>query len=333
MYYFLLIILVVIAAALTYLGMLEGAYEVRRSKRVNADRQTVYDKLRDFKSWADWSPWLIHEPETELVFSDNYTEIGGSYAWNGIHVGAGKLTHIKFDAPSRIEQRLEFTRPFKSICDVSFELADIDGQTELSWIMRGKMPFLFRFMTKKTTEMIGYDYDLGLAMLAGQIDSHSEHPVLSFDGVQARPERSVLCKSFSGGVEAMQATMRVELPALLAYIEKNNGTIADAPLTVYNKVDLRTMHFDCDIAIPVEDCIESGDYQLKKLPHGQFYKVTLNGSYDFLEIAWNAAHAHIRMHKLKYAKRRPSLEVYTTDPASVDSTNQLRTELYIPLST
>lgn len=163
----LIILAVVIIGALVYLASLDGNYTVKRSKLINADIQRVFNKLRDFKTWSDWSPWLMHEPDTKLEFSDNPSEVGGFYTWDGQRVGAGKLTHVAFDAPKKIEERIEFTRPFKSVCQVSFELAEKEGQTEVNWIMQGKMPFLFRFMTQKTAGMIAKDYDLGLAMLAG----------------------------------------------------------------------------------------------------------------------------------------------------------------------
>ncbi len=331
MTYLIIGILVLIAVALIYLATIDGSYEVKRSKRVNADKQTVYDKLRDFKSWPDWSPWLMHEPEAKLVFSDHFSDVGGFYTWDGQHVGAGKLSHIQLDQPSRIQQRLEFTRPFKSVCDVDFEIIEVNNQAEITWTMRGRMPFLFRFMAKKTAEMIGKDYELGLAMLAGKLDSEAEFPGLSFDGEQTRQSQTALCQSFSGEVSEMETAMRAGYPALVEYIKTNNGVITDAPLAVYHKVDLKTMYFDCDFAVPVKEGLDPGNYQIKQLPVGRFFKITLHGSYEFLELAWYSAYCHLRMHKIKHAKNRPSMEVYITDPETVNSTNQLVTELYIPL--
>lgn len=316
---------------LIYLATLDGNYQIRRTQKIDANINLVYDKIRDFKSWPDWSPWLIHEQETKLEYSENCNDEGGFYSWNGQRVGAGKLTHVKFEQPLHIEQKLEFTKPFKAVCEVGFEFTEKDGQTEINWYMRGKMPFLFRFMTEKTKQMISKDYDLGLAMLKGQLVPSSEHPTLQFEGETTKQAVTVLCKGFSGGLQIMEKVMQQEFPKLLEYAEQQQGEITGAPFTAYHKTNIRTMEFVCDMAIPVSETIEAGDYQVKTLGGGRFYKVSVGGDYKFLELAWYAAIAHIKMYKLKYDKSRASLEVYENDPEQVDSTNEILTTLYIAI--
>ena len=91
------------------------------------------------------------------------------------------------------------------------------------------------------------------------------------------------------------------------------------------------MHFVCDMAIPVDDSIDVGDYELKQVGGGRYFKVTLKGAYQFLELAWYSAHAHLYMKKIKFAKNRPSLEIYENDSAEIENTNDLITSIHIPL--
>ena len=91
------ILIGLIVWGLIYLTTLDGSYAVRRTKLINTDIGTAFDKIRDFETWADWSPWIMHEPHTKLVFSDNCSEEGGYYTWDGKLVGAGKLIHVKFE--------------------------------------------------------------------------------------------------------------------------------------------------------------------------------------------------------------------------------------------
>lgn len=331
LYTILIFLLLALAGMVIYLFFQESTYTVRRTQLVNAGIDTVFDKIRDFKSWAEWSPWLIHEPETKLEFSGNCSEEGGFYTWDGQRVGAGKLTHVKFERPRRIVQKIEFFRPFKSKCDVSFEFTEENGQTRIAWLMKGKMPFLLRFMTEKTKDMISNDYDLGLAMLNGRLDPAAEYPVLQFEGETTIAPVHSLCKGFSGGLQAMEEAMKQGFPKLMKWIEQQNGIVNGAPFAAYHKVNVKTMQFVCDMAIPVEEGIVAGEYQLKTLGGGRFFKVVLKGSYQFLELAWYSAMAHIQMHKLKYDKSRASLEVYENDPEKVDSTNEIITILYIPI--
>ena len=202
--YILVALAILILAGLIYLFSIGGEYEVKRSYRINATPEVIFDKLCDFKTWSDWSPWLIHEPETRLDFSDNCNEEGGAYSWDGKYIGAGTMTHVTQQRPHLLQEKLEFRRPFKSVCDVYFELnekAEQHGEkwiekTEVSWIMHGKMPFLFRFMTPRTKNLISKDFDLGLSMLAGAINSNAPHPRLRFDGKISFEPKLYICKSF-----------------------------------------------------------------------------------------------------------------------------------------
>ncbi len=195
-----LVILAVIAAVLIWLSMLDGSYSVTQSRRINTDINTAFDKLRDFKSWSDWSPWLLHEPGTLLNYSDNCDEEGGHYSWDGNYLGAGRISHVRLERPHRIQQRIEFMRPFRLAGDVVFAIEAQDGQTRISWSISGKMPFFLRFMTRRVIAMISKDYAFGLARLGGVIDPTAEHPQITFGGETRLAAQRCLCQEFVGSM-------------------------------------------------------------------------------------------------------------------------------------
>lgn len=331
MIYVLVLLILALIGIIGYLATLPGEYLVRRSILMDVDRQTVFDKVRDFRSWKEWSPWLLHEPDTVLKFSDRASREGGSYSWNGKHVGAGKLTHMRFDGLNKIEQRIEFTRPFKSVCDVWWEFADVNNQTEVTWCMRGKMPFPFRFMTNMTRQMIEKDYDLGLAMLRGRLDPNAERPVISFDGEVELAPQLVLTIPFKGGISSMVKAMETGFPKLNAFLSQQGRKPVGAPIAAFYKVDFKKMYFECDIALPVPIAMPPGEFQRKNLGGGRYFKMTVQGSYDFLESAWYSAMSHLRMYKIKQDSSRPTLEVYQNDPREAQHSNEVLTTLYFPL--
>ena len=324
------IVVIVVGMALVYLASLQGQYEVRRSLRMQVGRQMVYDKLRDFRTWQEWSPWLMHEPDTRLAFSDHPDQEGGWYTWDGKRVGAGKLTHVKLTQPGRIDQKIEFTRPFKSVSTVWWELEETEGETEVTWSMRGRMPFLFRFMTAGMVQMIAKDYDLGLAMLRGRLDPQAERPQIEFAGETELEAMAALTIAFKGGVAEMVEAMQAGFPRLAEHAMAHGGTLGP-PFTAYHKADPKKMYFECDMAVPVSDQVPDGAFVRKTLGGGKYFKISLQGSYDFLEVTWYSAMAHMRMHKLKMDTSRPSFEVYQNDPATVAHTNEIQTSLYIPI--
>lgn len=331
MIYVLLFSLLVIGSLLIFLANLNGKVEVHVSQTYDADIETIFNKLKDFKTWKEWSPWLIHQPECKLEYSNDPTEQDGYYTWEGNIVGSGKLTHTGFDVPNLIKQKLDIFKPFKSSGDIRFELTKYDDKTQVSWIMQSQMPFLFRFMAPKIQQMISQDYKLGLAMLAGALDKTAEHPKIQFIGKVEKNEETFLCKGFEGGIEAMTVAMEQGFPELISYVQEKNVAITAEPRAFYHKADIKKMYFVCDMAIPVNDDLDSEAYEIKKMGAGNYYQIDVMGSYQFLESAWYAAMAHIYMMKLNVDGSRPSVEVYMNDPNEVTHSNQIKTSLLVPI--
>lgn len=327
---FLVILAVVIIALLLYLASLDGNYHVDRSLVINAPVGDVYNTVVDFKTWPSWSPWLLHEPQTEIVYSDNYQQPGGYYTWDGKLVGSGKLIHEQLNTNKSIQQRIEFIRPFKSINQVSWTFREIDNNTEVHWIMQGKMPFLFRFMTKMTVSMIGRDYDLGLHLLNGFMDKNNSHPRIKFYGKESLQPFSYVYKPFKGHLNEMVTFMQASFPDLVESVDKL-GITQGKPVTIYHKMDGTKLYFECEVAVPVNNQAPVQDLSIKSFHGGTYYKIECLGDYQFLELAWYKAISHIKMLKLKIDKSRPYLDVYENNPDEVSHKNEIRTSLYVPI--
>ncbi|MCG8489868.1 MAG: GyrI-like domain-containing protein [Chromatiales bacterium] len=326
------LLVVILAVPLIYLSTLKGEFEVSRSLAIGVDRQRVFEKIKDFKSWPEWSPWLMHEPETRLEYSASPDQQDGWYSWDGETVGAGRLTHLKFSDSSKIEQKIEFLRPFKSVSKVWWELEQLDEHNTLvRWNMSGSMPFLFRFMTKKITEYVGKDYATGLAMLRGVLEPGAEYPSFSFDGIVEKPAQNALTIPFEGDLETMKTAMAEGFPKLGEFAAGNQDLTSGPPFTCYHEVDLEVMKFKCDMALPVNREVAETGFELKHFPAGRFYKMTMKGSYEFLELAWYQVYSHLQMQKIKPQKKAACFEVYENDPNEVSHTNEITTSIYVPV--
>jgi len=325
MFYLLVSVAVIAGGGLIYLAALPGRYQVRRSLSMKVDRQQVFDKLRDLRGWGEWSPWLMHERDARLAFSEGTGE-GDWYSWDGQRVGAGTLTHVEFNEPSRIDQRIEFVRPFRSQASVVWELSGKDGETEVTWGMEGSLPLYLRPLRATMTQMIAKDYDLGLLLLRGTLDPQAERPRIEFVGTTEVAPRTALTIPFKGGKDAMIKAMEDGFERLVATAGRG---ITGQPFAAYHKVDPKAMYFECDMAVPVSEETQAGDLVRKSLGGGKYFEVELTGSYDFLDLAWHSAIAHIRMRKLAMDRSRPCLEVYENDPGTLQDTNEIRTRLYV----
>jgi Polyketide cyclase / dehydrase and lipid transport/GyrI-like small molecule binding domain len=323
------LLIIAALAGLWWLNSLPAGYSVSRQMRIQAPKEVVFDYVRDFKNWPQWSPWLIHEPGAALTY-DRPNEIEGGYSWSGQIIGAGSLEHRMIFPHEKMEMRISFLRPFKSQAHIfwNFEAVEENGvaATEVTWKMESALPLWLRPLRGMMEHMIGSDFALGLYQLRGQLDAQAERPRLSFEGACTRPALTCLAQRYSGSLMEMGEVMRTAYPALCAAAADR---ISAEPLAAYHQVDLKKLTTVCDMAVPVNKSLPNENTLLIK--EGSFFKVRLEGSYEFLACAWTSAQAHVRMKKIKVDKRRPSLEVYLNDPASVKHSNELITELYIPI--
>ncbi len=312
---------------LIYLASLDGDYRVTRSLEIDAPVATVFAAIVDFKSWPLWSPWLMHEPEASLAYSDNYRDEEGYYSWDGKAVGAGKLTHVSIKPNNGILQRIEFLRPFKSTAEVSWDFEDRGDKTLVNWEIAGRMRFLFRFMTKQMEPTIGRDYELGLALLNGYLNSQAPHPEISFIGRQELEDFNYWSIPCNGNLRQLETAR----PSSIDSLTDAAGGKAGLALTLYHGFDPLAPSYRTEIAVPVGNNTPRSNYTLHKFGGGRYFQVRLHGGHRFIPLAWHALGSHCRMHGIKRDKSRPAIEIYHDNPAEVDDDNQIKTVLYLPV--
>ncbi len=334
MLYILLPPLLIIVAVLLFLAFQPGELKLRRSIVVRCPPGKAFDLVRDLRSWPSWSPWLLHEPSALLTYSDQPDAANGWYEWEGKLIGAGRISQVALHAPERLEQRLVFRRPYRFRAAVTWEFAEreLDGAsaTEIFWTLRGRMPFLMRFMAPILGAALGKDFELGLALLRARLDASAPRLSIDFESDTELAPRSAWTIPFDGGLEDMKQAMAEGFPRLMEAAATRGVEPTAQPFTAYHAVDPKAGRFRCDIALPVPPGSDDATLELKELPGGHFQSVLVQGSYDFLELAWHAVMAHVRMRKAVWDRARPCYEIYVNDPGEVGA-DQLQTRILVPL--
>ncbi len=161
-------------AALVVLGVLGLAalqpdtFRVQRSASIKAPPEKLFALINDFRGWGAWSPYEKKDPAMKRSFGPVTAGKGAVYAWDGNKdVGAGRMEIADAAAPSRVSIRLEFTRPFEARNVVDFTLEPKGEATNVTWDMRGPMPFLSKVICLfvDMDRMVGADFEAGLANL------------------------------------------------------------------------------------------------------------------------------------------------------------------------
>lgn len=325
------IVLAVLAAALlaavAYLACLDGRFRVERDLEIAAPAQFAFEAVADLKSWPEWSPWLLHEPDAEVAFSNNCRQRGGYYTWKGKRIGAGKLTHLELLPHSRIEQHIEFLRPYRASNRVAWGFESRGDKTLVSWEMSGRMPFLLRFMASKLEPAIGRDFELGLALLNGYVNADADHPAIEFAGDEDLEDFSYWSVPCNGKLRQLEAARPSAIETLTRAAEGKTGLA----LTLYHRFDPHAGDYQAEIAIPVGADTPASNYTQREFHGGRYCKLVLRGDHRFLPLGWHALYSHCRLYRRKIDRARPALEIYQHPPQQPADGNRVETALYAPI--
>lgn len=320
--------LALLLVALLWLWRQPGEYSVERKQVFAQSPQALYDYILDYRSWSQWSPWVLHDAQTQLSYFGAAGQVGSGYAWQSGLIGEGRITTLDLVPGQRIAQDLQFIKPFRSQAQVQFEVqADGAQGCTVVWRMQSRLPWFMRPMRAMFERMIGTDFELGLARMVGALDARASHPRIRFVGVCERPAQTVLARPYSGSLQGLKDFWP---EAMRTLAQQAGAAICGPALGVYHRIHMARQTTDCEAAVPVRP--EAGLAGAKPLAGGRYFCVELRGDYRFLGMAWQAATGHVRMQKLRYAKSRPALEVYANDPSQHPDSNDWITELYVPIA-
>ncbi|MBO9668491.1 MAG: SRPBCC family protein, partial [Bdellovibrio sp.] len=159
-------------------------YETQSSIVINKKPEVVFNFIADFNNWPSWSPWLILEPNCQYLIKGPSATVGHLQEWNGQAIGAGRMTLMSMNPQTELNLKLEFFKPWKTESTARFLLRPKGDSTEVTWNMKGSLPFFMFFMKKMMKAWIGNDFNRGLRMMKEKLETGKVLSKVDVQGVK-----------------------------------------------------------------------------------------------------------------------------------------------------
>lgn len=163
-----ILVIVLIAAVLIYAATKPDTFRVERMTTIKAPPETIFALINDFHRWGVWSPWEKKDPAMKRSHTGAGGGEGAVYEWEGNKdVGRGRMEIAASSPPSEITIKLDFVKPFEAHNIVEFTLKPEGDSTNVTWSMRGDLPYLARVihLFLDMDKMVGTDFEAGLAAM------------------------------------------------------------------------------------------------------------------------------------------------------------------------
>jgi hypothetical protein len=165
-------ILIALGAALVLLliviALQPAKFRIERSITMAAPPEAAFAQVNDFHAWNKWSPWDKLDPSLKRSYAGPSSGTGAKYAWVGNDdVGEGRMTIEKSSAPSEVQIKLEFLKPFAATNDTTFTFAKTAEGNKTTWAMEGDNSFMGKAfgLFMNMDQMVGKDFEKGLASM------------------------------------------------------------------------------------------------------------------------------------------------------------------------
>ena len=162
------VLVVAVVALLAYAATKPDTFTVKRSASIKAPPDKIFPLINDYKNWTQWSPYENRDPTMKRTYGSTTAGKGATYAWQGDkNVGSGSMEIIDTAPPNKVLIKLDFTAPFEAHNIAEFTLAPQGDTTNVTWEMRGPVPFFAKVMhvIMDIDKMVGTDFAAGLASM------------------------------------------------------------------------------------------------------------------------------------------------------------------------
>lgn len=174
--------LIVILASIFVIGLfLPANTHVERSIKINANDETVFRLINNFREFNRWSPWAAKDKNTQYTFEGPVSGEGAAMSWVSEHPQVGNGS-----------QKIEISSPYSHIvtslnfgsmggAKASFKLDEEDGNTTVVWgfdVKHDMNPINRIFGMFMMDKWVGGDYEVGLQNLKQLAEQEQQNALI-----------------------------------------------------------------------------------------------------------------------------------------------------------
>ncbi len=111
-------------------------------QEVNAPVNEVYDKVRNLKNYASWSPFRLTDPEQKFHLSNVDGEVGARFHWVGVkEVSEGYQEIVGLEENKAVKIKCTITVPYEAKPEFNYFFVEKGNKTYVRQEFKVQMPF------------------------------------------------------------------------------------------------------------------------------------------------------------------------------------------------
>jgi effector-binding domain-containing protein len=331
--YLLLLILLLFIGLSVFVSTQKANFDVVRSKIIKSPKATIYNYVNDYRNWETFGTWIIEDKGISFNYSNVSSGKGAFCSWEG-NDSDGNLTTLFVKENDSISQKMISNGEESS---VSWKFKDTIGGTKVTWTSKGKLDFkskILAFFNGGINSTVGDTYEKSLANLDKTLDYELNTHTIKVNGIVNRQggfylKQSIVCKE-----KSVAKNLKILVPRMKKFFEKNDIVMNGKPFIIYNKYDRTNDLIGLSVCIPVKDSLRfsaGSDIEWADMKPYTAVKSTLTGDYSHTQKTWNTTYNYLAKNKLVRNTSQQIIEVYVKGIDDVKQPSKWVTEVYVPI--
>ncbi len=331
-YIFLLIFLLFIGLSV-YVFTQNANCKIVNSIVIKSPKATIYNYINDYNNWETFYSLISNKEKIEINYSKKTSGMGSFCTWE-TDDSSGIIKTIYTKENDSIFQKMISNSEESTL---SWKFKDTIGGTKVILNSKVKLDFKSKFLAffnGGINKTVKYSYVKSLEnlnkTLVYEINSHS----IKINGIVERNGGFYLKQSIACREKNITKNLKILIPRMKKFFEKNNIVMHGKPFIVYNKYDKMNDIINLSVCISVKDSLhftEGSDIEWVDMRPYTALKTTLVGDYSHTQKAWDSANNYLIKNKLVRNTSQSIIEVYVKGIGEVKQPSRWITEIYIPV--